>query len=63
MPGYVYQLDFPSPVEPRRGAPHAFDIPLVFGTLDAPGSLAGTGAAARAVSRRMMAAFLTFART
>lgn len=63
VPGYVYQLDFPSPVEPRRGAPHAFDIPLVFGTLDAPGSLAGTGAAARAVSRRMMAAFLTFART
>lgn len=63
VPGYVYQLDFPSPVEPRRGAPHAFDIPLVFGTLDAPGSLTGTGAAARAVSRSMMEAFLAFART
>lgn len=63
VPGYVYQLDFASPVEPWRGAPHAFDIPLVFGTLDAPGSLAGTGAAARAVSRQMMDAFLAFART
>lgn len=63
VPGYVYQIDFASPVEPWRGAPHAFDIPLVFGTLDAPGSLAGTGASARAVSRQMMDAFLAFART
>jgi para-nitrobenzyl esterase len=49
VPAYVYQLDFPSP------APHAADIPLVFGTYADP--------AARPVSEAMMAAFLRFART
>ena len=49
VPGFVYQLNYPSP------APHASDIPLVFGTF--------TGPAARPVSEAMMAAFLRFART
>lgn len=62
-PAFVYQLDFASPREPWRGAPHGLDIPLVFGTLDAPGSITGTGAQARAVSAAMMDAFLAFART
>jgi para-nitrobenzyl esterase len=61
-PAYVYQLDFASPVEPWRGAPHTLDIPLVFGSLDAPGSIAGTGADSRAVSDFMQRAFLAFAR-
>jgi para-nitrobenzyl esterase len=60
---WVYQVDFQSPVEPWRGAPHTIDIPLSFGTLDAEGSITGTGAAARAVSGRMMDAFLAFARS
>jgi para-nitrobenzyl esterase len=60
---WVYQLDFQSPVRPERGAPHTHDIPLVFGTLDAPGSLTGTGAAAQRVSRQMMDAFVALART
>ena len=60
---WVYQLDFQSPVEPWRGAPHTLDIPLAFGTIDAPGSIAGTGAASRAVSERMMDAFIAFAAT
>lgn len=60
-PTWVYQLDFSSPVEPWRGAPHMLDIPLVFGTLDAPGSIAGTGTSTRAVSDAMMNAFVTFA--
>ena len=60
---WVYQLDFQSPVEPWRGAPHTLDIPLSFGTIDAEGSIAGTGAASRAVSARMMDAFIAFART
>jgi para-nitrobenzyl esterase len=60
---FVYQLDFPSPVDPWRGAPHAHDIPLVFGTIDAPGSIAGTGAASRALSATMMDAFIAFARS
>src|SRR6185295_2044532 len=49
VPGFVYQLDYPSP------APHASDIPLVFGTYSDP--------AARPVSEAMMAAFLRLART
>ena len=49
VPGFVYQLNWPVP------APHASDIPLVFGTFTDP--------AARTVSTAMMAAFLRFART
>ena len=49
VPAYVYQLDYPDP------APHAADIPLVFGTHEE--------AAARPVSEAMMRAFLRFART
>jgi para-nitrobenzyl esterase len=59
---WVYQVDYQSPVEPWRGAPHTIDIPLSFGTLDAEGSITGTGAAARAVSAAMMDAFIAFAR-
>jgi para-nitrobenzyl esterase len=59
---WVYQLDFPSPVEPRRGAFHTHDIPLVFGTLGAESSLTGTGPDARAVSEKMMDAFTALAR-
>jgi para-nitrobenzyl esterase len=59
---YVYQLDWPSPVEPHMGAPHTFDIPLVFGTLDAQGSITGTGDDAEAVSAIMRKAFVAFAR-
>lgn len=62
-PTWVYQLDFQSPIEPRRGAPHTMDIALAFGTLDAEGSYTGTGADARTLSRAMMTAFAAFART
>ena len=61
-PTWVYQVDFQSPVEPWRGAPHTIDIPLSFGTLDAEGSITGTGADARRVSGLMMDAFIAFAR-
>lgn len=60
-PTWVYQLQFQSPVEPWRGAPHTLDIPLVFGTLNAPGSITGTDANARTVSATMMNHFVTFA--
>jgi len=60
---WVYQLDFQSPVEPWRGAPHTLDIPLAFGTIDAAGSIAGTGATSRSVSGTMMDAFIAFARS
>jgi para-nitrobenzyl esterase len=62
-PGFVYQVDFSSRTDPRRGAFHTMDIPLVFGTLDATGSQTGTGADARAASAAMQDAFVAFART
>ena len=62
-PTWVYQVDFPSPTEPWRGAPHTMDIALSFGTLDAPGSFTGTGAGARAASEAMMRSFMAFAAT
>ncbi|MFZ2995877.1 carboxylesterase/lipase family protein [Sphingobium sp.] len=61
-PTWAYQVDYQSPTDPRRGAPHTMDIPLAFGTIDAPGSLTGTGAGARAASAAVMARFLAFAR-
>lgn len=62
-PTWVYQLDYQSPMDGGRwGAFHTLDIPLVFGTLDAPGSRTGTGPEAVAVSNAMQSAFLAFAR-
>lgn len=60
---WVYQVDFASPTQPDRGAPHTMDIALAFGTLAAPGSYAGNGPTARLLSRQMMAAFAALART
>ncbi|MFL6721605.1 MAG: carboxylesterase/lipase family protein [Sphingomonas sp.] len=60
---WVYQVDFQSPTQPRRGAPHTMDIALSFGTLGAEGSFTGTGPEAHGVSRRVMQAFVGFARS
>ena len=63
-PAFLYQLDWPSPLDGGKwGAPHTHDIALVFGNLDAKGSYAGTGDAARTMSGRLMDAFIAFART
>jgi para-nitrobenzyl esterase len=62
-PGWVYQVDFSSRTDPRRGAFHTMDIPLVFGTIDAAGSQTGTGADARAASQAMQESFVAFAKT
>lgn len=63
-PVFAYQLDWTSPKDGGRwGAPHTLDIPLVFGTLDAPGVITGTGEDARRVTGLMMDAFIRFART
>lgn len=59
---WVYQLDFGSPLKPERGAFHTHDIPLVFGTLGAEGSLTGIGETAQRLSARMMDAFASLAR-
>ena len=60
---WVYQVDFQSPTQPSRGAPHTMDIALAFGTLGAEGSFTGTGPEAQRLSRQMMAAFAALART
>ncbi len=62
-PVFAYQVDFTARVDKRRGAEHAIDVPLVFGTLDARGSQTGTGADARAASRKMQDCFVAFARS
>jgi para-nitrobenzyl esterase len=59
-PAWVYQLDFGSRTDPRRGAFHSLDIALVFGTVAAEGSQTGTGADARAVSKAMQDSFVAF---
>ena len=62
-PTFAYQLDWPSPLDGGRwGACHGLDIPLVFGTLGAEGSVTGSAPDALAVSRQMSDAFLAFAR-
>ena len=63
VPAWVYQLDFASPLKPERGAAHTHDIPLVFGTLGAEGTVSGTGPAAQAASATMMRAFVNLAAT
>lgn len=59
---WVYQLDRPSPVDPLRGGAHTDDIPYVFGTLDAPGSMSGVDEGARWTRDRMMQAFTGLAK-
>lgn len=60
---WVYQVDFASRTDPRRGAFHTMDIPLAFGTLDARGSETGTAMEALAASRAVQSRFAAFART
>jgi len=60
---WVYQVDFASPTHPERGAPHTMDIALAFGTLSARGAFTGTGAAAQRLSRQVMGAFASLARS
>ncbi|MFN3435765.1 MAG: carboxylesterase family protein, partial [Sphingomonas sp.] len=63
VPAWVYQLDFQSPLAPERGAAHTHDIPLVFGTIGAEGTVSGTGPGAQAVSAAMQRAFVNLAMT
>ncbi|MDO6414261.1 carboxylesterase/lipase family protein [Sphingomonas sp. BIUV-7] len=62
-PAWVYQVDFTSRLDPRHGAFHTMDIPLVFGTLDAKGSETGIGVDARTASQTMQNSFVAFAAT
>ena len=63
-PTWVYQLDFGSPLDGGRwGAMHTLDIPLLFGTINATGSMTGVGPAAQHVSAAMVDSLLAFARS
>ena len=63
-PTWVYQLDYRSPVDGGRwGAYHSGDIPLLFGTQDAPTSRSGTGPAAQAAGAVLQSVILAFARS
>ena len=63
-PAYAYQLDWRAPADGGKwGAFHTLDIPLMFGTLTAQGSLTGDGEDARRVSSTMQQALLAFMRS
>lgn len=62
-PAWLYQVDFASRTDPRRGAFHTMDIPLAFGTIGAAGSQTGTGADAQAASAAVQGSLLAFARS
>jgi para-nitrobenzyl esterase len=63
-PAWMYQLDFPSPVEGGKfRALHTLDIPLVFDNIVQLGSMTGTSPAAQRVADRMSDAFIRLART
>lgn len=63
-PAYAYQVNWKSPKDGGIfGAPHTIDIGLVFGTLDAKGSIVGAGPDSVAMSNTMSDAFVNFART
>lgn len=67
-PVWAYSFDRRSQVKGKSGAvigaAHSCDVPYVFGTLDAPGSVAANGAdAPQALSDEMHAAWVRFAKT
>lgn len=62
-PTWVYQLDFPSPLNDGRDrALHTLDIPLVFDNVRQPGSRTGDGADAQRVADAMSGTLIAFAR-
>lgn len=63
-PVYLYNFAWRCPVDDGLwGTPHATDIPFIFGTLDDARQITGDAASARIVSRALMTAAISFART
>lgn len=60
-PVWLYQVDFASRADPRRGAFHCIDVPLVFGTIDAAGADTGNDPAVRRMSQILQDRFVAFA--
>jgi para-nitrobenzyl esterase len=63
-PVYVYRIDWRSPVQDGiLRAPHAVELPFVFGTVALAPELVGAGASQEAMTRMFQATFAAFART
>ena len=63
-PAYMYLITWRSPVmDGRLKSPHTLCIPFVFGTYDAAALMIGTNADRAGLSRKMMDAWTSFART
>jgi para-nitrobenzyl esterase len=63
-PTYSYLITWRSPVlGGKLKSPHTICIPFVFGTCDAAAAMIGSGAAQATLSRKMMGAWTSFART
>ncbi|PKP65788.1 MAG: carboxylesterase [Alphaproteobacteria bacterium HGW-Alphaproteobacteria-7] len=62
-PVWLYQVDFTSRADPRRGAFHSIDVPLVFGTFDAPGAGTGNDFTVRQMSNTLQDYFVAFAKS
>ncbi|HEX4506785.1 MAG TPA: carboxylesterase/lipase family protein [Alphaproteobacteria bacterium] len=61
---YMYRFDWNIPIlGGKLGAPHGATVPFVFRTIDAAKSMVGLGPERKALSDRMSAAWLAFART
>jgi para-nitrobenzyl esterase len=63
-PTYVFQFDWPSPVDGGKWkAPHTLDIPFIFDNVAYGNSMTGGGADAQKLADQMSAAWIAFART
>lgn len=63
-PAYVYQVDWPSPLEGGKWrAPHTIDIALAFDNVAAPGAIAGNSPDSQHMADLMSEAFIAFAKT
>lgn len=63
-PVWVYELDWPTPVDGGKwGSPHSLDLAFVFDNVAKSESMVGTGPAPQQIADQMSAAWIAFART
>ena len=63
-PVWLYELDWPTPVDGGKwGSPHSLELALVFDTVATSPSMVGTGLEPQALVEQMSPAWIAFART